>query len=566
MKKYSTLLVVVITILVVALLSWIFPVTYLSGELVSAERAQAGLISLISYPTFTYYNFIYAFLYLSGIGALYGLLNKTGAYYNMLSKITNHVKGREIIWLILTVLFISIICSFTGFTFEMLIILPLIAGVILMLGYDKMTAAMVTVGSVAVGIIGTTYSKLVAGTFNNMLDTNYKDLIIIKVILLILCAALLILNIILYTKKIEKNKNADEDFLIPEKTNAKDVKTWPLVVILSVFMILLIVGTIDWNGAFGIEFFDNLHTKFLEKHVLSKYIVAAVSFLVVLYNVGISIYYKKKYGKGQNAISSFFKRAFSKKKNGKFMSTGRLIVTICFGVFFVLSFAKIMLESVFNVTNIIERGLELIKVNGLVEAFTFSKLLGNYNAIGAWGYNDYLPALIILVFVIKFAYHIKFTDALDNMGVGIKKVLLATTVVMLGYTVLIVTSSHPVILTILKPLLNLTDGLSIIWYPICTFVSALANSDFTYYQYGVLNLSYATTYFTSTNVYPLCELITQTMYGLALFVAPTSSVLLFTLGLFEIRYTTWLKKMWLTIIEIAALIFASYVVVLQFMV
>ena len=192
MKKYSTLLIVVIAILVVAVLSWILPVTYLNGELVEAERTQAGIMSILSYSSFTFYNFIYAFLYLMGIGGLYGLLNKTGAYRNMLDKIANHIKKREIIWLIITVMLVSIVCSFTGFTFEMLILLPFIAGVILLLGYDKITAAMVTIGSISVGIIGTTFSKLVAGTFNGMLNTTYNDLVIVKVVLLVLCAAVLV--------------------------------------------------------------------------------------------------------------------------------------------------------------------------------------------------------------------------------------------------------------------------------------------------------------------------------------------------------------------------------------
>ena len=104
MKKYNTLFVVVLTILIVALLTWILPVTYLNGELVEAERARVGITELFSYPIFTYYNFIYVFLYLLFIGAIYGLLNKTGAYRILLDKVSNHVKGREILCLILTVL------------------------------------------------------------------------------------------------------------------------------------------------------------------------------------------------------------------------------------------------------------------------------------------------------------------------------------------------------------------------------------------------------------------------------------------------------------------------------
>ena len=40
----------------VTLLTWILPVTYFSGELVQAERAQAGIISVGSYGLFTFYK------------------------------------------------------------------------------------------------------------------------------------------------------------------------------------------------------------------------------------------------------------------------------------------------------------------------------------------------------------------------------------------------------------------------------------------------------------------------------------------------------------------------------
>ena len=553
MKKYNTLFVVAITILVFILLTWIFPITYLSGELVSGERAQAGIVNLFSYPIFTFYNFIYVFVYLLGIGGVYGLLNKTGAYRLILEKMANHVKGREILVLILTVLLMAIVVSFTGFTFEALIILPFIAAVVLLLGYDKMTAALVTVGSVSVGIIGTTFSKLVAGTFNELLNTNYSDLIWVKVCLLIILAGVLIVNIILHAKNTEKVKNPEESFLLPEKVSDKKVKVWPLATILIIFLLLMVIGTIDWSGAFGITFFDTLLENIFASHVLSKYVVLTVSLLVVLYNVIRSIYLKKKNNKDS-------------KKKDSFMTKKRLVVTIIVGVFAFLALLKIMLEDVFKATDFMSKAFELIKVDGILEAFTWEKLLGPVLAFGKWTYNDYLTMMFILLVVVKFAYHIKFEDVITHTGEGFKKALYGAFVVILSYAVLIIISSHPVVLTILKPLLNLTDGLSILWYPICTFVSALCNTDFTYYKYGALTLSYATTFFTSNSVYPLCGLITQSMYGLALMLAPTSSVLLFSLSILDIKYTSWLKKIWKMILEFVLVIFISYIIVLQFLI
>ena len=550
MKKYNTLFVVAITILFFILLTWIFPITYLSGDLVDGERAQAGIMNLFSYPIFTFYNFIYVFVYLLGIGGIYGLLNKTGAYRLILEKVANHVKKRELLVLILTVLLFAIVVSFTGFTFEALLILPFIAGVILMLGYDKITAMMVTVGSISVGIMGTTFSKLVAGTFNEILSTQYTDLIWVKLCLLIVLSVALIVGIVLHAKKVEKDKDVQESFLVPEKVKEKSVKVWPLATILIVFLLVIILGSVNWSDAFGITFFTTLLENISKGQVLSRYVVLTVSLLVVLYNVIRNIVFKKKASK-------------LAKKNEKFMTKKRLIVTIIFGVFAFLSLLKIMLEDVFNATDFLSKGLELIKVNGLIEAFTWEKLLGTIQPFGNWTYNDYLAFMLILLFVIKFAYHINFEDVIDNVGDGFKKVLYGAIVVVLSYTVLIIISSHPVVLTILKPLLKLSDGLNILWYPICTFVSALCNTDFTYYKYGALTLNYATTFFTDSAVYPLCGLITQTMYGLALLVAPTSSVLLFSLSILDVKYTTWLKKMWKLLIVFLLILFVSYFIVLQ---
>ena len=118
------MLTVVITILFIGLLTWLLPITYLNGELIEAERVQLGIMDLFSYPSLTFYNFIYIFVYLIGIGGLYGLLNKTGAYRLILDKVSAKVKKRQLLCLIITVLIIAIIVSFTGFTFEALIVLP----------------------------------------------------------------------------------------------------------------------------------------------------------------------------------------------------------------------------------------------------------------------------------------------------------------------------------------------------------------------------------------------------------------------------------------------------------
>lgn len=545
MKKYHTLLVVAITILVVVLLTWILPITYYNGELIADTSVPAGIVSTATYGLFTFYNFIYVFIGLLLVGGLYGLLNKVSAYRVLLDKIVKSVKKHQVLYLILTVLVLSIMVAFTGLTFEMLVFLPFIAAVVLLLGYDKLIAAMVTVGSVSVGVIGSLFSKPIVGKLNSVLEsTSYTDLIIAKVVILVLCATVLIVNIILKAKKNKTKETVEESFLVPKKVTDKKVKVWPLVTISIIAIVVMILASIDWSGAFGVVFFDDALKTLKSWPVLSKYIILPVAGLVIIYNV----------------LTSLYKRHKASKKDQKLMSKRRMTVTIVFGVIALLALLKILLEDVFNATMFMTKAIEAIKLDGIVKGFTFDKLLGSATAFGSWTYNDYMILLLVVCLAIKYAYRVKFVEVFDNMGEGFKKVLYASFVVLISYTVLILVSGHPIGLTILKPLLEATNGLNVLLYPISTLFSALFNTDFAYYEYGVLNAAYVTTAYTGTGVLPLAEYITQTMYGFAMFIAPTSVVLLFTLSILDIKYTTWLKKVILLILELLLVLFLSYVV------
>ena len=169
-----------------------------------------------------------------------------------------------------------------------------------------------------------------------------------------------------------------------------------------------------------------------------------------------------------------------------------------------------------------------------------------------YGPSKWMPpkdgiSFLTLLTVLVFAVQNRFSDT-EKMPIAIEMIV----------NVLVITL--PIGLTIIKPLLEATDGLNILLYPISTLFSALFNSDFAYYEYGVLNAAYVTTAYTGNGVLPLAEFITQTMYGFAMFIAPTSVVLLFTLSLLDIKYTTWLKKIIFVILELLLVIFLSYVV------
>ena len=467
MKKYNTLFVVIFTILFVTLLTWILPITYMNGSFITDARSQVGLMDLFTYPTYLIYSFVYIFIYVLLVGAFYAVLNKTGAYRQILDGLVKFLKRKEIIFLTIAVLFVSIMVSFTGFTYEAIIIFPFLIAIVLMLGYDKITASLVTLGPVITGIMGSTFSKLVNSNFNGILSQSgtsvtYTDLIWAKLAILVITNAILVLYIIFYAKK-NKVKKVEESMFIPEKVT-KQRRKWPLITILVLTFAIIVVSTIDWAGAFKITIFTDALTWF-------------------------------------NSLTMF----------------GYAV---------------------------------------------FPKIAGTLVAFGNWSYNEYMILLFIAIIIIKLIYRVKFEELFDAVFDGMRNYLYAAGVMFFAYTVLIITSNHPVMLTILKPLLEITDGFNSITLSIGSFVSALFNSDFTFHTYGILPINYVTTFITDTSVYALCGVIYQSMYGLAMLVAPTSLILLFNLSSLKITYFEWLKKIWILFLAWLVTLIVAFTIVL----
>ena len=114
MKKHNASKVVLITILVFLLLTWIIPAAYYSGEYVDQGRVQMGLFDMFSYPLTSLSYFGYIALYLILVGGFYGILYKIPAYRAFLDKIVEKAKGKEKICLSIMVVLIALLVSICG--------------------------------------------------------------------------------------------------------------------------------------------------------------------------------------------------------------------------------------------------------------------------------------------------------------------------------------------------------------------------------------------------------------------------------------------------------------------
>ena len=275
MKKHNALKVVIITLLLFALLTWILPCATYQTEYTELGRYQAGLFDILSYQSTVLGYFGYVALFVLVVGGFYGVLYKTGAYRRMLDSLVKKFKGKEVICLVVIMALFAFLTSFAGLQLALLMLFPFVISLVLMMGYNKSTAVAVTAGSVAVGLMGTTFSYNTTQVLQQYLSVELTDLIWVKVILLVLGVVLLALFVLKFGKKASTKKADDKEEFIPEevkttkgKEKDKDkkhkVKVWPLVLILDLILLVTILGFIPWNGAFGITLFEDVTTAITE--------------------------------------------------------------------------------------------------------------------------------------------------------------------------------------------------------------------------------------------------------------------------------------------------------------
>lgn len=251
MKKHNILKVVLLAIVVVFLCTWIFPIY--DYNLVEQARDQVGLFELFSYPLIAFNYFSHIFIYVLVVGMFYGVMYKIPAYKKLLEKIRKGFQGKEWVFLVISIVVLAAITSCVGFSFGLILLFPMLISLITMMGYNKLVAASVTVGSVVCGMIGTTYAQDNFGYIDAILGTNYTTSLLFKAILLVVSVGLLIFHVLYYGKKTKSQNSEEMKELVPEEIypeKPKKVRIWPLVIIFDLMLIVLLLGAFPWYAIF----------------------------------------------------------------------------------------------------------------------------------------------------------------------------------------------------------------------------------------------------------------------------------------------------------------------------
>ena len=271
------------------ILTWIIPTGAFNGsEYVDTELVRLGLSDV---GNLVYYMLSFSadkILFLLTLGAFYGVLSKITAYKNLVATIAKKLKGKEVLFSVLVSVFIAVLTSLSTSTFAVLVFVPFIINILLKLKLDKMTAFVVTFGSMLVGTIGATLGTDGLFRFNYyIMQQSSFDFIKLDVAyrVLILVVALLLFNFftIVHVKKVLKEKidESQEDLFVLENSKEKS-SILPMIIILAILAIMVILGVINWYGYFGIDIFDKFHVWLTE-------LTVGKDFTLIYYILGNSL-------------------------------------------------------------------------------------------------------------------------------------------------------------------------------------------------------------------------------------------------------------------------------------
>ena len=524
MKKHNASKVVLITILVFLVLTWIIPAAYYSGEYVDQGRVQMGLFDLFNYPLTSLSYFGYIALYLILVGGFYGILYKIPAYRAFLDKIVEKAKGKEKVVLSVMVVLIALLVSICGAQISIALFIPFVVGIVLLMGYDKIVAGFVTIGSISAGLIGNTYatsnSSIITGALN--LDSDFQ--IGVRFVLLLVAVVLVIINMLMYIKKNSANVKIDK----------KTVK--------------------------------KVEEKVVEKKVEHK-----------------APAHKNNHSSSNKGKKSTKKSSKSRRSDNKAALKDEDIIVVkdsvmkeeilpaavgghhrvwpfvlTFSLLFILFVLAFLPWSEWNVSafNNATSAVTNFKIFGFP---LFAKILGTVNPFGSWSITDLFFPMAFVVLLLTLIYKVKMEDVVEGFRMGAKRALGPAVIVILLYTVLVLVTYHPFQLPIYKAILGIGKGFNIATTVVVAILCGFFNSDIAYSFQSVLPYLASLEKFSGAN-YGLVGIIFQSMYGLTMLVAPTSLALMGMLSYLRVSYKEWKKAIWKLLLELFVVLLIVFII------
>lgn len=538
MKKHNTVKVVLITLLVFVLLTWILPAAYFSGQYVEKGRVQMGLFDLLNYPLTALSYFGYIAFYIIVVGGFYGVLYKIPAYRTFLDKIVEIAKGKEKIVLSVIVALLAAAVSICGLQMGLILFIPFVVSLVLMMGYDKIVAAFVTVGSMAAGLIGTTYASSNISMLTTSLNLDFDYEIGVRFVLLLVGIILVIFNTLMYIKKYMVNVKIEKKTIKKSEEKAEEIveeKKAEKTVAKS-------------NNSSKTKSSSSKKTNSSKKSSSTKSSKSRKSDnKAALKDEDIIVVKETAYDD-----EVFIPESVNSKHSVWPFAAGFILLL----VIMVLAFIS-WGDTGFNV-KIFDDATKAVTEYKLFKFEIFGKLLGTVNSFGNWNLIDLFLPIVSVMLLLCVIYKVNINDMFDGFAEGAKKALYPAFISILVYTVLVLTTYHPFQLVIYKAVLGMTKGFNIATTSIVAILAGLFNVDAAYvFQSSV---PYFASVVTNADNYSIAGIIFQAMYGLVVLVAPTSLILMGILSYLKVSYGEWLKRIWKLLLELFVVLLIVFMI------
>ena len=548
MKRNGIFKVVLLTILIAIVCTWIFKAPTLTANgLVDGDRAQLGIFTISQYVEILFQYFFYIILIVVSMGAFYGVAYKIPAYRQLLDMLVEKARGKEEIVLGAIMAIIAIIVSITGLQLGIMFVFPFVISLVVLMGYNKLVAASVTVGSVIAGLIGTTLGTSTTYYIDAVLGTNYATEMISKVALLVLALAVLIFNVIVYARK-TRNETDKVLAYVPFKNGLPEEE----VTAVKVKKTNIFSKILTKKKTVKKEETKKEVKKEAKKEAPKKETKKTVKPTA-----------KKKAPAKKNTKTRANNAATTAVKVVK--GTGKAKIwpfIVVFDLTLLIMILSVFDWSLFDMTWA-SNALNSIKEFEIGEFPIFGKILGNVNAFGQWSIRYEIPVLMFVSSgILALIYKVKFDDFIDGILEGMKKTFVPALTMILAYLVLIICVEDAFQLHFVRFFLELNKGLSsigvVFTMTLSLIVGSIVNVDTLYLAQVVL--SYATTIITDTSLYPIIGVMTQGIYGLMMLIAPTSLVLIGTLSFLNIPYLQWIKHIWKVFLELLGILLVIFLI------
>lgn len=214
------------------------------------------------------------------IGGFLAIEAKSGTLFSVFGSLVGRLKGREKWSIPILMTFFAIGGTTYGMQEETVAFYPLVVPLMLVSGYNAMTAVMIIVAGSSIGLLGGTLNPFAPGMAANFASVSIVDGMLARIILLVIGIVVGSVFVMRYAEKVKQGKYKDDSVndsklryakhnLTIEKMNRTQIATF---IVFCLTFLVMVIALIPWQAEFNINLFSRL-TQALQDNALFNLII-----------------------------------------------------------------------------------------------------------------------------------------------------------------------------------------------------------------------------------------------------------------------------------------------------